>query len=139
MKRPVRLSRIFIFLGLAVLFFSFIIPQAYAAPVACDEILDPLSIGYGDYTEGRALETGTDMDPTMSVRDPSGAEVASSSCVGRDQFSRVITCGFAINQTLAMSGVYTVIVAESGLNEAGDYEITATLPLPIIRPGTATF
>jgi len=83
----------------------------------------------------------------MNLRDPSGVVIATGSCVGRDSFNRARTCGFQIIHTMVQDGIYTLALVESGLDEAGDYEITVQCtgvcispnsPPHVTNPGTQT-
>ncbi|HEC16054.1 MAG TPA: hypothetical protein ENI99_05720, partial [Sedimenticola sp.] len=149
------LSRFTALLIFAV-FFSLQITHA-ATPettVACVEGAEPLALAFGDSATGCAIDTGADtdtfeftgnvggeirlnlrtltknLDPNMSLRDPNGVEVATKACVA-DSWS---TCGFALSHTLTVAGTYLVTIGETGLDNAGNYNLQLEKLYPAIVP-----
>jgi hypothetical protein len=102
----------------------------------------PVSLVYGDHTLNAALATGQEVDrytftgqsgdgirilarslsgfvdPVITLRDAGGAVLATAVCD-----SGVGCASTFLDHTLAASGLYTVNVAENGVNEAGSYQI----------------
>ena len=168
-----RLKHLPKFIAFLVFATSLFTQFSYAATpetsVACVEGAEPLTLSFGNSTTDCVIDTGADtdafeftgnagdevrlnlrtltanLDPNMSLRDPTGVEVGTSACVGQNQFSQPITCGFALTHTLTATGTYLVILGESGLNEVGDFEITLecqniscgviNLPPAVANPG----
>ena len=158
-RSAISVTYFFFLIGLTI----WLLPSARAmqveTSVGCVEGAEPLALAYGDKTTGCGLETGADedtfsfvgatgdeininlrslaggLDPLISLRDPSGAEVTTGSCSG-GSFG---LCSFTIAQVLPQSGVYTLVLSEINLDEAGGYSLVVERVFPTLNPVTLTF
>lgn len=100
---------------------------------------EPTPIGYHQYTNGAEISPGTDidiytfcgvagesvdfhvfatangMDPQMEIYDPDGMLVMTQAC-GH-------TCTFLHTEDLTKTGVYTIVMSDSGTDESGSYRL----------------
>lgn len=75
----------------------------------------------GDEIRLSVLSTNTNLDPTIVVRDPSGAVIVDgvtdgASCVN-------VGCSFSITQMPTINGRYTVMIFDNVINEPGNYQL----------------
>ncbi len=100
-------------------------------------------IAYGDHTVNSVLSTAVetdsytflakagdgariavrgftnDLDPSLILRDPIGTVVSTAFCSSAFNFS----CSVLLDHSLAAAGMYTINLSDSGLNNAGSYQL----------------
>jgi len=106
---------------------------------------DTVGIAYGDSTQGCSIQdatatnrftfSGTANDlvrfnlatttnawnPVLEVRDDTNTIIGSGSCTPDNSIS---TCSFSLDVTLPRNGVYLVIIADGGADQAGNYQLS---------------
>ncbi|MEJ2612157.1 MAG: hypothetical protein P8179_19325 [Candidatus Thiodiazotropha sp.] len=141
--------RLFIKLTISI----FIVTPTYSfaeqieSPVTCIEASEPTQLTYGDHTVGCAFESQADLDrfefygitgdqirinvvstsghvdPEIALRDPSFTLIGNMVCSNN-------LCSYSLDTTLSITGTYTILIQDSGINETGSY----TLQIEKISP-----
>ena len=134
--------------------------QNVESSAACSEGTEPLMLNYGDHTTGCAISpavdvdtftfegsagdniriagdnTGGPFDPGLELVDPGGSTIANAGCSGG--CCGGVHCSFVLNTTLTVSGTYTLILSDSGTDEAGGLgiqidRIPPLIPAPVLN------
>jgi hypothetical protein len=124
------------------------------SPVACNELLEPLPLVYGDHTTGCEINPVLDIDrfvfdgasgdevrivirtfanqpdPRLEVRDPDGAVIFDSFC-GTNTSN---PCTLVVNLSLVKSGPYQLAMSDQNNDGAGSYTMQLEKFPPVTLP-----
>ena len=123
--------------------------------VDCDEALEPITIKYGEHTNGCAINPATDLDrfsfigsngdsvrvivrstqnngfdPLLEIWDPEGTLIENTGCNG--EWSGRPACSVILDKSLITTGTYLLAISDGNSDEIGSY----TLQLEKIPPVT---
>ena len=73
-------------------------------------------------------------DPRLEIRDPDGVVIHDEACSGGGSPT---ICSFTVDLSLTLTGNYVVSISDSGVNEAGRYQVQTQCLSPTGCPGPA--
>lgn len=147
-----------LFLATGLLANTSLMAEQSESPVACNEGSEPVSLVYADHTTGCEVSPATDLDtflfdgvageqirisllskdyyfdPRLEIRDPDGVVIHDEACSGGGSPT---ICSFTVDLSLTLTGNYVVSISDSGVNEAGRYQVQTQCLSPTGCPGPA--
>jgi hypothetical protein len=112
--------------------------------VECNEGSEPIPMNYGEHTSDCSIELTTDLDsfsfigsegeiirvsvdgnsnhfdPRLEIRGPEGTVIVDTYCEDSG-YPWYTPCSFSVEESLTVSGEYTLAISDQGVNDPGDY------------------